>query len=64
MARSGLSDRIVINGQDEEVTWQPMERPSARGFTAVDLHLSEGGYVARSDSLDRVLISAIDQEKL
>ena len=56
MAQCRSSDRIVINGQDKEATWQPVERPIARGFSTVDLHLSEGGYVAKSDSSDRVLI--------
>ena len=41
-----------------------MGRPIAREIRAVDLHLSEGGYVARSDSSDHVLISAVDQEEL
>ena len=41
-----------------------MEHPIALGFIVVYLHLSEGGYVARSHSLDRVLISAVDQEEL
>ena len=35
-----------------------------RGFKAVDLHLIEEGYVARSDSSDCVLISVVDQEEL
>ena len=39
VARSGLSDRIAINGQDEEATWQPVERPIARGFSTVDASL-------------------------
>ena len=43
MARSGSFDYIAINGQYEEATWQPVERPIVRGFLAVDLHLSEGG---------------------
>ena len=64
MARSGSSDLVAINCQGEEATWQLVERPIKRGFKAVDLHLSEGGYVARSDSSDCVLISAIDQEEL
>ena len=64
MARSGSSDCIAINGQDEEATWQPVERLIARGFSTVDLHLSEGGYVAKLDSSDRVLISTVDQEEL
>ena len=49
MARSGSSDRVAINGQGGEATWQLVERPIARGFKAVDLHVSGGGYVARSD---------------
>ena len=64
MARSGLSDRIVINGQDEEAMWQPVEHPIAQGFSTIDLHLSKGGYVAKSDSSDRILISTVDQEEL
>ena len=45
MARSGLSDHVAINDQGGESTRQPEERLVARGFTTVDLHLSEGGYV-------------------
>ena len=42
MAGSGSFDRGPINGQGGEATWQPVERSIARGFKAVDLHLSEG----------------------
>ena len=34
------------------MTWQREERPIARGFLAVDHHLSEEGYMARSGSPD------------
>ena len=46
----------MINDQGEEATWQCEERPIARGFLAVDLHLSEGGggYVAKLGSPDCV----------
>ena len=64
MRRSGLSDRIVINGQDKEATWLHVERPIVRAFSAVDLHLSEEGYVVKLDPSDHVLISTVDQEKL
>ena len=43
MAGSGSFDRGPINGQGGEATWQPVERSIARGYKAVDLHLSEGG---------------------
>ena len=48
MARSESSDRIAINNRGEEATWQREERLIARGFSAIDLHLSEEGYVTRS----------------
>ena len=64
MPRSGSSDRIAINGQHEEATWPPMKRPIARGFSTIDLHITEGGYVAKSDSSNRVLISTVDQDEL
>ena len=43
-----------------------MERPIARGYQALDLHLNEGGggYMAKSDLSDCVLISTVDQEEL
>ena len=40
MARYGTSDHVAINGQCEEATWQPMERPIARRIKTVDLHLN------------------------
>ena len=52
MAPSELFDQIAINDRREEATWQREECPIARGFSAVDLHLSEEGYVASSGSLD------------
>ena len=52
MALSEPSNQIAINDRGEEETWQREERPIARGFLAVDLHLSEGGYVAKSGSPD------------
>ena len=52
MARSKPSDQITINDRGEEATWQREERLIARGFFAVDLHLSEGGYVTKSGSPD------------
>ena len=52
MAWSGPSDQIAINDRGEEATWQREEHPIARWFLAVDLHLSEEGYVARSVSAD------------
>ena len=52
MARLEPSDQIAINDRGEEATWQREERPIARGFSAIDLHLSEDGYVARSGSPD------------
>ena len=50
VARSEPSDQIAINDRGEEATWQREERPIACGFSAIDLHLSEEGYVARSGS--------------
>ena len=35
-----------------------------REILTVDLHLSEGGYVAKQGSSDHILISTIDQEEL
>ena len=35
-----------------------------RGFSTIDLYLSEGGYVAKSYSSDHVLISTVDEEEL
>ena len=35
-----------------------------REISTVNLHLSEGGYMAKSGSSDRVLISTVDQEEL
>ena len=52
MARSKPSDQIAINDRGEEATWQREERPIARGFSTVDLHLSEEEFVARSGSPD------------
>ena len=52
MARSKPFDQIVINDRGEEATWQREERPIARGFLVVDLHLSEEGHVAKSGSPD------------
>ena len=43
MARSEPSDQIAINDRGEGATWQHLERPIRRGFTAIDLHLSEEG---------------------
>ena len=62
--RSGSFALITINDQDEEATWKPVECPIALGFSTVDLHLSEGGYVEKLDSSDCVLISTLDQEEL
>ena len=52
MARSKPFDQISINNRGEEATWQREERPIARGVSAVNLHLSEEGYVAKSGSPD------------
>ena len=41
------------------MTWRIMGRLIVHEIRAVDIHLSEGGYVARSDSSDRVLISLL-----
>ena len=46
------------------MTWRIVGCPIAREIKAVDLHLSEGGYVAKLDSSDCILISTIDQEEL
>ena len=54
MARSKPSNQIAINDRGEEATWQREEGSIARGFLVVDLHLSEGGYVAKSGPPDRV----------
>ena len=42
VARSGSLDCVGINGQGGKATWQPVEHQIARGFKALDLHLSEG----------------------
>ena len=42
MARSTAFDRVAINGQVREVTWQPVERPMARRIMIVNLHLKRG----------------------
>ena len=52
MAQSEPSNQISINDRGEEATWQHEEHPIASGFSAVDLHLSEEEYVARSGSPD------------
>ena len=52
MARSGPSEQIAINDRGEEAMWERNESPIAREISTVDFHLSEGGYVAKSDSLD------------
>ena len=49
MARSGLSDRIVINDQDGEATWEPQKHLIERRFTAIHLHLSGGGGGVRGE---------------
>ena len=50
--RSELSYQIAINDRGEEAEWQCEECPIARGISTVDLHLSEGGYVANLGSPD------------
>ena len=52
MARSEPFDQIAINDRGEEATWQREERSITRGFSVVDLHSSEEGYMARSGSPD------------
>ena len=52
MTRSEPSNHTVINDRGEEVTWQHEERLIARGFLAVDLHISEEGYVEKLGSPD------------
>ena len=52
MAGSEPSDQIAINDRGEEVTWQREVRPIACEISVVDLHLSEGRYVAKSGSPD------------
>ena len=52
MAQSGASDQITINDQERDPTWRIVGRPIAREISAVDLHLSEEGYVVRSGSPD------------
>ena len=52
MTQSEPSDQIAINNRGKEATWQHEEHPIMRGFSTVDLHLSEEGYVARSGSPD------------
>ena len=44
--------------------WRIVGRLIAREIRAVDRHLSDEGYVAKSDSSDSILISAVDQEEL
>ena len=46
MAQSEPFDQIAINDCGEEATQHREVRPIAGGFSAVDLHLSEEGYVA------------------
>ena len=48
MARSEPFDQIAINDRGKEASWQHEERPIGREFRAVDLHLSEEGYVVES----------------
>ena len=45
MARSKPSDQIAINDQGEEATWQREEGPIAHGFSVVDIHISEEGFM-------------------
>ena len=48
MAGSEPSDQIAINDRGEEATWKREVRLIGREISAVDLHLSEGRYVALS----------------
>ena len=50
MAQSEPFDQIMIHDRGEEAIWQHEEHPIVRGFSAVDLDLSEDGYVERSGS--------------
>ena len=52
VAPSELSDQITINDWGDEATWLRKKRPIAREISTVDLHLSEGWYVAKSSSSD------------
>ena len=54
MAHSEPSDQITINDHNEEATRQRVGRPIVRAISAVNLHLSEEGYVARSGSPDAI----------
>ena len=40
--------------QERDATWRIVGHLIPREIRAIDLHLSEGGYVARSDSWDRI----------
>ena len=64
MARSEPSDQIAINDRGEGVMWQREERPIARGFTTVDLHLSEEGVRGAIGFTRCILISTIDRNEL
>ena len=52
MVRSEPSYQIAINDRAEEAKWQCEECLIARGISTIDLHLSEGGYVANLGSPD------------
>ena len=51
---------MAINDQRRDAMWRIMGRPIAREIGAVDLNLSEGAYVARSNSSDHILILVVD----
>ena len=42
----------MIDDHESDATWRIVGRPIVREILAVDLHLSEEGYVARSSSPD------------
>ena len=52
--RSEPFDQIAINDGGEDATWQRDERPIARGFSAVDLLLSEEGYTPLDPTNDGI----------
>ena len=54
----------MIDDQGCDATWRIVGCLIAREIRAVDLHLSEGEYVARSNLTDCILISTVDQEEL
>ena len=54
----------MINDQGRDATWHIVGSLIAREVKTIDLHLIEGGYMARSDSSEIIFISAVDQVEL